>query len=216
MTSFLKKYYPFIPIIGMGAYLIVFTVAAVDYPGGSENIHNLTSYSFFHNFLCDVMNPVTQSGVLNPARSLATISHLILSATMITFFYVLPEIFHWSNRNTKLIRYIGMLTMTVFVFMYTSIHDHIVTATGVLGTFALIPFFIELKKYPKGGLKILAYVCFILSIIVFFIFESKIGYYYLPILQKITFIFDAWWVIWVSMIVWKKKSQEDSLQASGI
>ncbi len=216
MTSAIKQYYPFIPIFGMAAYLVVFTFAALDYPGGSQNIAELTNYSFFHNFLCDVMNPITERGVSNPARSLATISHLILSVTMIVFFYLLPEIFDWSNRNTLLIRYVGMLTMTVFVFMYTSIHDHIVTATGVLGTFALIPFFIEMKKYPKGGLKLLAYVCFLLSIVVFFIFETKIGFYYLPLIQKITFVFDAWWVIWVSVIVSKKKSADDTLQTSNL
>lgn len=151
------------------------------------------------------MNVVTQGGVQNPARPLAVKSHLILSATMIAFFFILPEIFNWKNRNTQLIRYVGMLTMTVFIFMYTSLHDHIVTATGILGTFALIPFFKEMRKYPNGWLKNLAYICFALSIIVFFIFETKIGYYYLPFMQKITFFFDATWVIWVSLIVYQKR-----------
>ena len=189
----------------MALYLLVFTIAALDYPGGSENVPNAVGYSFFHNFLCDAMNAVTHIGTPNPARSLAVKSHLILSATMIAFFFILPEIFNWKNRNTQLIRYVGMLTMTVFIFMYTPLHDHIVTATGVLGTIALIPFFIEMRKYPDGWLKYLAYICFALSIIVFFIFETKMGYYYLPFLQKITFAFDAAWVIWVSLIVSKKQ-----------
>jgi len=214
VKEFYKRYYPYFPILGMGLYLVVFTLAAMDYPGGSENVPSAMGYSFFHNFLCDVMNPITQGGLYNSARSLATVSHLILSATMISFFYLLPEIFSWNNRNTKIIRYVGMFTMTVFIFMYTSFHDHIVTATGILGTFALIPFFIEMKKFPKGYLKNLAYTCFALSIVVFFIFETKIGYYYLPFLQKITFVFDAWWVIWVSLIVQKKKQSNDLIRVS--
>lgn len=213
MIKSIQKYYPYFPIIGMGTYLIVFIIAAMDYPGGSENEPFAIGYSFFDNFLCDVMNPTTHGGEYNPARSLATISHLILSATMVAFFYLLPEIFSWSNRNTKVIRYMGMLTMTVFIFMYTPFHDQIVTATGVLGTVALVPFFIEMRKYPNGGLKFLAYSCFIMSIIVFFIFETKIGYYYLPFLQKITFVLDAWWVIWVSLIVLKKKQLLELTQA---
>lgn len=213
MIKFIQRYYPFIPIIGMGLYLVVFVIAAVDYPGGSENVPLATRYSFFNNFLCDVMNPITHGGLSNPARTLATVSHLILSASMIVFFYLLPEIFSWKNQNTRVIRSMGMLTMTVFVFMYTPFHDSIVTATGVLGTIALVPFFMEMRKYPNGGLKILAYACFVLSIFVFFIFETKIGYYYLPFLQKITFFLDAWWVIWVSVIVLRKK--QDS-QLGGI
>jgi hypothetical protein len=188
----------------MGLYLIVFTFAAVGYPGGSINLPQASGYSFFHNFLCDVMTPITQSGTTNEARSLAIISHLILSFTMISFFYILPKIFPVENRNTKLITYFGMATMTVFIFMYTSHHDLIVTITGVLGTVALVPFFIELHNYKNRGLKQLAYLCYLLSLIVFFIFETKIGFYYLPFLQKITFVVDAWWVIWSSIMVINK------------
>jgi hypothetical protein len=204
MIKFIQRYYPYIPIVGLGLYVVVFIIAAMDYPGGSDNVPSAIRYSFFNNFLCDVMTPTVHGGEYNPARALATVSHLILSTAMIAFFYLLPELFSWSNRNTLVIRYIGMLTMTVFVFMYTPFHDKIVTATGVLGTVALVPFFIEMRKYPNGLLKTLAYTCFALSIIVFFIFETEVGYYYLPFLQKITFFFDAWWVIWVSVIVLKK------------
>lgn len=211
MRDWLKMYVPYFPVVGMGVYLVIFTIAAMDYPGGSENVPNAEGYSFFHNFLCDVMNPVTQGGVHNDARPLAIVSHLVLSFTMISFFYILPEIFDRNNRNTRIMRWVGMLTMTVFIFMYTSYHDAIVTATGVLGTIALIPFFIELVKFDNKRLRQLAYLCYLLSIIVFFIFETRIGYYYLPFLQKITFVFDAWWVIWVCFIVMKKNRQEDKL-----
>ncbi|MEQ8927123.1 MAG: hypothetical protein RLO81_14985 [Fulvivirga sp.] len=200
----IKYYLPFIPIIGMGAYLLVFSIAAIDYPGGSINKTSADGYSFFHNFLCDVMNPVTQGGKENSARGMAIISHLILSFTMITFFYLLPEIFAHKNRNTNLVRVFGVITMTVFIFMFTEYHDSIVTLTAILGTVALVPFFLELRNYPNKGLKQLAYVCYALSVIVFFIFETKIGFYYLPFLQKITFAFDAWWVIWVCCIVIRK------------
>lgn len=201
MKNIHTKYLPYFPIWGMGLYIIVFIFAASGYPGGSINIPNAVGYSFYHNFLCDVMNPITQAGSINDARSLAIVSHLILSFTMISFFYILPKIFPEKNRNTKLIAYFGMATMFVFIFMYTPYHDLIVTITGVLGTLALIPFFIELHHYKNKGLKQLAYLCYVLSLIVFFIFETKIGFYYLPFLQKITFFVDAWWVIWSCLIV---------------
>ena len=150
------------------------------------------------------MDPITKGGLYNPARGLAVVSHIVLSFAMISFFYLLPEIFSDRGKNFYLTRYIGMLTMGIFVFMSTSYHDFVVTLTGVLGTFALIPFFIELRDHPNKLLKQLAYTCFILSIIVFFIFETKIGFYYLPFLQKITFMLDAVWVVWVSTIVLRK------------
>ena len=204
MNKFETKYLPYFPIIGLGIYLIVFTIAAVAYPGGSDNYPHANGYSFYHNFLCDTMNPITQSGIVNEARFMAIISHLVLSFTMISFFYILPKIFTVKNRNTKLIAIFGIASMTAMAFMYTTYHDAMVTVTGVLGAIALIPFFIELRHFKNKGLKRLAYLCYLLSIIVFFIFETKIGIYYLPFIQKITFVADAYWVVWSCMIVINK------------
>ena len=204
MNKFEKKILPYFPIFGLSLYIIAFTFAASEYPGGSISYPYANGYSFYHNFLCDIMNPITQTGIINNARFLAIISHMILSFTMISFFYILPKIFDVKNRNTTLIAYFGMATMTVFIFMYTEYHDLIVTITGVLGVIALIPFFIELQNFKNKGLKLLAYLCYALSIIVFFIFETKMGLYYLPFLQKITFVLDAYWVIWSCIIVINK------------
>ena len=201
MKILAKKYLPYFPIFGLGLYIVAFAFAASTYPGGSINQPHANGYSFYHNFLCDTMNPITQSGIINNARFLAIISHLILSFTMITFFYILPKIFNVKNRNTILIASFGIASMTVFIFMYTEYHDLIVTITGILGTIALIPFFIELQNFKNKGLKQLAYLCYALSIIVFFIFETKIGFYYLPFIQKITFGLDASWVVWSCLIV---------------
>lgn len=216
MNNFDTKYLPYFPIFGLGLYIIVYTIAVSAYPGGSINHPNANGYSFYHNLLCDAMDPVTQSGVVNHARFMAIISHLILSFTMITFFYILPKIFPVKNRNTKLIAYFGMATMTVFIFMYTEYHDLIVIMTGFLGTIALIPFFIELKNFKNKNLKQLAYLCYMLSIIVFFIFETKFGIYYLPFIQKITFGVDAIWVIWTCVIVINKNKTSLKLDSKKI
>jgi hypothetical protein len=208
MLGVIKTYYPYFPIIGLGLYLIIFSISASDYSGGSINVPDAIGYSFFNNFLCDVMTRSTSGGIEHNTRLLAIAAHWVLSFTMILFFYLLPEIFQTKNRNTFLVRFFGVLTMTVFIFMFTVYHDLIVTLTGILGTIALIPFFIELRNYPDKRFKQLAYLCFLLSMLVYFIFETKIGFYYLPFLQKITFVFDAWWVIWVSVIVFQKNHEK--------
>ncbi|MBJ2173072.1 hypothetical protein JBL43_02405 [Aureibaculum sp. A20] len=196
MNKFDTKYLPYFPIFGLGLYLIVFYFAASAYPGGSYNYPNANNgYSFSNNFLCDAMNPITESGAINNARPIAIISHLILSLTMISFFYILPKVFNEKNRNTQLITYFGIASMTALLFMFTPYHDLMVTFTGVLGTMAMIPLFIELRRFKNKGLKRLMYFCFTLSIIVFLSFQTKIGFYYLPFLQKITFAIDTWWVV---------------------
>lgn len=198
------SYLPYFPMIGLAVYVIVFIYAASLYPGGSLYHADATEYSYFHNLLCDAMDKVTQTGKVNDGRFMAVVSHLILSFTMIAFFLVLPGVFDWKNRNIKMIRYFGVLSMAVFAFMFTDYHDLVVTITGIIGTIAMIPFFIELRRLPDLGFKTISFLCFGLSIIVFLMFETKIGFYYLPLIQKIAFVVDAIWVYWVCIMVIKK------------
>ena len=97
--------------------------------------------------------------------------------------------------------------MVALLFMFTDYHDIFVTITGILGGITLIPFFIELRHFENKGLKYLAYFCYIMSIIVFFIFQTKMGIYYLPFLQKMTFFIDAWWVVWSCLYVIDKNKE---------
>lgn len=203
-NSKLFFYLTYIPMIGLVVYVIVFLYAASLYPGGSLYHPDATDYSHFHNLLCDAMDKVTQTGKVNDGRAMAVVSHLILSVTMIAFFLVLPRVFDWKNRNTKMIRYFGVLSMAVFAFMFTDYHDLIVTITGIVGTIAMVPFFIELQRLKNLSFKTISYLCFALSIIVYLMFETKIGFYYLPLIQKIAFFVDAIWVYWVCIMIIKK------------
>ena len=113
-------------------YVILFVITAILYPGGSyAELDNVTHYSFFHNFMCDTMDEITKSGQKNTARSVGIVAHLVLSFGMICFFYILPEVFSKVNRNTKFMRFFGMLSMVLFCFMFTELHDVLVVTTAV-------------------------------------------------------------------------------------
>jgi uncharacterized membrane protein len=79
-----------------------------------------------------------------------------------------------------------------------------VTFTGILGSIALVPLFIELHKYENKKLRQLAYLCFSMSLVVFFSYETKIGFYYLPFIQKVTFFLDGLFVFWTCNIILNK------------
>lgn len=213
VKKFFATRYPYFPIIGLVLYVVMFAYTTTLYPGGSVNHPNMLGHSFFHNFLCDMNGKIAINGMANPANAMSMLSHIVLSFTMITFFYALPEIFDRKNTNTQLVRWFGVLTMSVFILMFTTYHDLIVILTAILGTVALIPFFIELLHYSNKPLKLWAYLCYIMSVIVFIIFVTKFGFYYLPFLQKITFVIDAVWVVWVCLIVsgkFKRKRKQVS------
>jgi len=208
MLQLIKEKYPYFPIIGLVGFLFFFIIATTLYPGGSFNEAATEGYSYFHNFICDLMSLNLPEGTQNDARPIAILAHFMLSFAMISFFYILPEIFTIQNWKTRLVRALGMISMTTFIFMATDYHDAAVTLTGVICTITFIPFFLELINYENKTLKALAYLCFFLSVSLFLSYETKIGFYYAPFLQKITFIFDGIWVIWVSLIVASKRHTE--------
>ena len=193
---------PYFPIFGILIYLVMFTIAASFYPGGSNNVPTAQNgYSIFHNYLCDSNNQTTHSGLENKGKLLANLSHLVLSITMMTFFYVFPNIFGHRNRNTKLIKILGVFSMAIFTFMYQEeLHDLIVTLVGIFASMAFVPIFIELVNYKNRPFKILTCIVFLMSIALYLGFETKTGIYYMPFLQKIVFLVDSTLVIWTGVI----------------
>lgn len=205
------SYLALTPIIGIMAYVVLYYLGALKYAGGSFYFPDTTEYSFTHNLICDLMLPEGINGALNEGRPLGVISHMVLSASMIIFFYILPEIFTYRNRNTKLTRYIGMVAMIVFIFLFSEYHDIVVVLLGVFGTAALIPLFIEFKKHVNIKLIVYVYFCFFMCVLVLLSFLTKVGYYYLPLFQKLVFVFDAIWVTWICLLVYRNKKLELSV-----
>jgi hypothetical protein len=99
--------------------------------------------------------------------------------------------------------------MAIFTFMYQeSLHDLVVTLTGIVGSMAFVPIFIELVKYKNKAFKTLTYIVFVMSIALYLGFETKVGIYYMPFLQKFVFIVDATLVIWTALIVIRKNKAQ--------
>lgn len=208
----IKKWHLWIPVFGLTIYAILFMLATWLYPGGSLNHPDAIGYSFSHNFLCDLFLSESYNGEHNPGRYIAIGSHVILGLTMMSFFYLLPGIFHRQNTNTKCVQIFGVLTMGIFCFMFTELHDIIVITTAVFGTLALLPFFIELRYLTDRPLKLWAWMCYGMSLLVFTLYTTGWGFYYLPLLQKVTFLVDAVWVIWVSVYqIGKMPAKKDIL-----
>ena len=188
----------------------MFITAASMYPGGSDNIPTAQNgYSFFHNFLCDTNNFYTHSGLINNGKVLANLAHIVLSLTMMSFFYVMPNIFNHTNRNTKVIKVLGVLSMAIFTFMYQEeLHDLVVTLVGIFASMAFVPIFIELVKYKNKPFKVLTYIVFAMSVSLYLGFETKVGIYYMPFLQKFVFMVDATLVYWTAFIVVRKNNRD--------
>jgi len=189
------------PVIGITSYLILFLVAMGKYAGGLEEYH------LDRHLLCDMMENISTGGHKNDARLIAIIGHTLLFVGMTFFFYILPTIFKKSNINTKIFQYVGMLSMFLFLFLSTGYHDEFVVVAGSLATIAAIPLMLEYAKSSFSYHKFLAILCLLMSIVVFIIYQTKIGIDYLPVFQKVVFAMDSVWVFLVCFEIRSKVSE---------
>ena len=57
-----------LPYAGMAIFVILYVIAALEYPGGSYAEPNVEGFSFWHNYLCDLLDKRAINGSINTAR----------------------------------------------------------------------------------------------------------------------------------------------------
>lgn len=202
MKKKLRKTLPILTIVGIGIYLLLFCVAAYQFPGGNSVDACQEGFSFLHNYWCDLMSSHCPIGVLNASMLPAKIGHIVLSITTAIFFFLLPFLFENANQKQgKIIRIFGILSMSIFVFMFTSLHNQVINGTAVFSSIALITAFFELKKMKNRRFFYGAIICLFCCLSVFIIYQSGFLIYWLALIQKIALIVCLSWMVWVCLAI---------------
>jgi len=86
----------------------------------------------------------------------------------------------------------GMLSAIALI-----IYHPILMLCGILGTICLLGVFLELKRLQWKGILFFGMGIFILGLVNYFIYYTKIGLVALPLLQKISFMLFFVWILWL-------------------
>lgn len=178
-----------IPIIGIGLFLLLYVLAALMYPGGSNTEQLSGGFSVQNNYWCDLMENTAKNGSVNTARPVAISAWIILCLSLGLFWVNLPRLFNKRSIDHKVIQYAGTLTAAIAIFSFTKFHDIVIDLAGVFGTITSIAAFIELKKGKYYDLLSLAMFCYFLGVVNYFLYTTNLFISQLPVLQKITYVF---------------------------
>jgi hypothetical protein len=193
-----------LPIIGITLFVLFYIIAALHYPGGSYVSPNQSGYSFKNNYLCDLLDDKAINGVLNSARTYARIALGILCFSLILFWYRLPKLFERKNKSQTIMSITGMLSMLITLFLASGIHDIIVRISGVFGVIALFISFIELYIANYYKVLILGFICLLLFLTNYYIYETELLLDKLPLIQKVTFLSFITWFVILSIHTYRK------------
>lgn len=98
--------------------------------------------------------------------------------------------------------------MAIGMFLFTDLHDTIINITGLCAVVAIVGTFVGLRKLKWTGLFWLGIFNFLL------VAGNNILYYghglklYLPVVQKITFLFFLIWICLIDINLYSKKNSK--------
>jgi len=197
----IKHFWILAPIIGTILFLLLYFVSALYYPGGSQVDKNSVGFSWANNYWCNLLNDKAINGESNPAQPIAVTAMFILCATLTLFWVQFPKYTSINKANKLTIQISGSLAMFIGIFLFTKYdHDLITNIASVFGLIATIGTFIVLFKNRWTMLFYFGILNILLVVINNILYYNKDLIFYLPIVQKITFMT---FLIWICLICYK-------------
>ncbi len=194
-----------VPILGVFLFTMLFIYASTLYPGGSQHDPESIGFDWLHNYWCNLYMEYSINGELNIARPLAIIASSILCCSMAVFFYLFGEHFSKTNNTKKLLTTSGIVSMIFASLMFTSFHDLMTILSSIFGIVCVILIILEMYRSRHTFYKWMGFLCIVLLCINNVIYYISIGIKALPLLQKVTLFIVLFWVVGLSMLLWKEK-----------
>lgn len=193
-----------LPLGGMGLFVLFYIMATLNYPGGSWILPNQDGFSFWHNYLCDLLDIYAINVEDNSARSYEISALGFLCTGLFWLWFYLPRLFQNKSTNQSIMRISGLLSLITIIFLALGNHDKVVRIAGFLGVIAFITSSVELFKVGYKILFLLGVFCLLVFIINYYIYETGLFITSLPIVQKFTFILFISWFICLDVALYRK------------
>ena len=191
------------PCIGIVIFISLYLVSTFLYPGGSTYDPATAGFDWLHNYWCDLTGAVAKNGTPNTARPVALAAMITLCSSLAVFWFILPTLFQ-NKPQYQVIRYTGIPSMVIAVFMFTDYHDTVIHLGGALAGVALVLTFVGLYQHNYYRLFWSGLFCLVLILFNYFIYETGTLLTLLPIVQKITFGVVAVWVCGVDIHLYRQ------------
>jgi hypothetical protein len=193
-----------VPVLGTVLYIILYIVATLLYPGGSQVDKSSIGFSWTNNYWCNLLNENAMNGQHNPAKPVAMTGMFILCLTLAFFWFLFPKHINVGRPARLVIRISGILAMAIAFFLFTNIdHDLITDLASFFGLIATVGTFIGLYKAGWYGLFAFGLLNVLLVGLNNYLYYNKGLIIYLPIIQKISFATFLAWICCIDLKLYR-------------
>lgn len=192
-----KRIWILTPLIGNFLFIILYVIAAVFYPGGSNTDKTSTGYNLTENYWCNLLNEKAINGELNTAKPVAVIAMIILCISLSSFWILFPVLTQLKKSTGLLIQVAGIISMlTAFLLLTNVDHDIAVNTSSSFGFIAMAATIMALRQLKWNKLFLFGLFNILLMLLNNYLYHG--GHMtYLPIVQKFSFLS---FLIWFSLI----------------
>lgn len=211
----IKCFWILTPIIGTGLFALLYFIATLYYPGGSQFDKNAIGFSWTNNYWCNLLNDKAINGQTNSAQPVALTAMFLLCLTLTFFWLQFPKYTNLARGYKWTIQICGTLAMIIGFFLFTKFdHDLISNLASIFGLIATTGTFIGLYKNGWRTLFYFGIVNIILVIANNLLYYNKDLISYLPVVQKITFVTFLIWICCIDFRMYQLAKEKQPLTCS--
>jgi len=192
------------PIVGIVLFVLLYFVASLFYPGGSQFDKGSIGFSWFHNYWCNLLNPIAINDMPNHARPYAMMAHIVLCFSILFFYWsVVPHIV--PNRHRYFIRISALISCIISLLLMTNLdHDLVSNWAALFNVVSLTITMINLWKNQYFCLFYSGIFNFVIFVINATLYYHQEWIYFLPIVQKLSFAYFLLWICMVCLFILRK------------
>lgn len=195
MTDKAKSIWVLTPILGTIIFIVLYFIATLLYPGGSQIDKNSVGFSWTDNYWCNLLNENAINGQPNPAKPIAMTGMFVLCLTLVFFWFLFTKYINLPKKLKLIIQISGTVAMAIASFLFTKInHDLVTNLASTFGIIATVGTFIGLYKARWFSLLMLGFLNIILVALNNYVYYTRELIIFLPVIQKISF---ATFLIWL-------------------
>lgn len=202
------------PIFGTIVFVILYIVATLFYPGGSQVDKNSIGFSWVNNYWCNLLNENAINGQHNPAKPIATAGMFVLCLTLVFFWFLFPRHINIGKVAKFVIQISGIFAMSIVFFLFTNInHDLVTNLASMFGLIATAGTFIGLYKIKWYGLFTFGLLNILLVGLNNYVYYNKELIIYLPVIQKISFATFLVWICGIDINLYRRTTLLNTTQS---
>lgn len=194
MVTTSKKTILLLPFLAIGAFIVLYILAAYYYPGGIDANKSQIGFDILQNYWCDLLGGQAKNGAPNPSRPIAIVAMIILFSGLDVFWYHVPDLFSGNHSSNRIIRWCGVISMLTATLLFTPYHDPVINIAGLFGVISFVATFIALYRFRYYELLALGIFALLMCFINYCIYFSGNFIFLLPVFQKVAFLICLTWI----------------------